>query len=143
LQPDYDVTRIVNEVKVTATGGTTQTATDNVSRGKFLRRTLSLTPALTTDTAALNQAQYELMLRKDPQLRVDSLKVVPSADANLWAYALGLELGDKVTVEHTTGAASTITAETLSRGCFVESVAHTVGADLAAWQTTFNCRLLR
>jgi hypothetical protein len=43
-----------------------------------------------------------------------------------------------VTVEHTTGAASTITAETLSRGCFVESVAHTVGADLAAWQTTFQ-----
>jgi hypothetical protein len=44
-----------------------------------------------------------------------------------------------VTVEHTTGASSSITAETLTRGCFVERpISHTVGADLAAWQTSFQ-----
>jgi hypothetical protein len=94
LQPDYDVTRIVNEVKVTATGGTTQTATDDVSRQKFFRRTLSLTPALTTDTAALDQARTSWRSAEGSgSLRFDSLKVVPSAERTCGPYALGLELG--------------------------------------------------
>lgn len=138
LVPDYDVTRIVNEVKVTRTGGATQTATDTTSRQNFLRRSLSLTPALTTDAAALDQATFELYLRKDAALRFDSLTVQPSANTLLWPFALGLELGKKVTVEHTTGANSTITPETLTQGCFIEAVSHTVGADLADWQTTFQ-----
>lgn len=139
LVPDYDVTKIVNDVKVTATpGGTTQTVADETSRRNYLRRTLSLTPALTTDAAALNQAQFELHLRKDPALRFDSLTVKSSANALLWPFALGLELGQKVTVEHTTGANATIVAQTLSQGCFVEAVSHTVGADLADWQTRFQ-----
>lgn len=138
LQPDYDVTRVVNEVKVTRTGGTTQTATDATSRKNNFRRSLTLTPDLTTDTAANDQAYYELYLRKDAALRFDSLSVKGSANNLLWPFALGLELGQKVVVEHTTGANSTITPQTLSQGCFIEAVSHTVGADLADWQTTFQ-----
>jgi hypothetical protein len=138
LVPDFDVTRIVNEVKVTRTGGVTQTASDGQSIQAFLRRTLSLTPPLTTDTEALVQAQFELALRKDAELRFDKLTVMPAGYTSTWPHALGRELGDKITVEHTTGASSAITAETLSQTCFIEAIDHTVGADFAKWETSFQ-----
>jgi hypothetical protein len=82
---------------------------------------------------------FEVMLHKDAALRFASLTLTPAdSTGNTWPFALGLELGQKVTVEHTTGASTSVTAQTLSQPCFIEAVSHSVTADLATWQTTFQ-----
>jgi len=123
LQPDFSVDRVVNEAKVTRNGGTTQTASDGMSRQKYRRRTMSLEPPLVSDTSALNRANLEVKLRKDPRLEFDAVVYKPIADDNSWPHALGRELGDRVALERTPGADG-VTSETISRSCFVESIEH-------------------
>lgn len=136
LHPDFDVDRIVNEVTVTRDGGVAQTASDGRSRTIYFRRSLSLTPPLLTDAEALDQALFEVTLRKDAALRFDQITVRPEGNMGTWPYALGLELGDKVTVERTPGSFDAITAETISQQCFVEAVEH--AASPAMWETRFQ-----
>jgi hypothetical protein len=139
LEPEFmDVARILNEVKVTRDGGTVQTATDAASRQHYLRRTLALTPPLTTDAEAMDQAQFELILHKDPAVRFTSMSVRPAGNDQTWPLALGLELSDKITVQHASGASASIVAETLTQPCFVEAISHTATADLTTWQTAWQ-----
>lgn len=136
MQPEFDVERVFNEVIVTRTGGTAQTAVDEASRERFFRRTLPLTPPLTTDADAEQRAHYELHLRSAPQLEFTRLSLKPQAHTASWPYALGLELGDLVTVERTPDSTTAITAETTVRDCFVEAIQHQ--ASPGEWVTSFQ-----
>lgn len=136
LEPTFDVDRLINEAIVTRPGGTPQSATDANSREKYFRRTLSLTLPLVTDAEAASRAEYEVTLRSEPHLEFTRLAVKPQADAATWPYALGLDIGDRVTVERTPGSFDPIPVETIIQDCFVESVAHQVTPSewVTAWQ---------
>lgn len=137
LLPSMDVTRVVNEVTVTATpGGVTQTADDGVSQKQNFRRTLALSPPLVTDAAAADLSQYELWLHKTPLLRFDALTVMPQGNSSTWPHALGRELGDKVTVERTPATRPAVTSETITRQVFIEAIHHT--GTPGSWQTSYQ-----
>jgi hypothetical protein len=135
LLPDIDAARVYNEITVTRTGGTAQTAVDGISQQRYFRRSLTLTPALLTDAEALDQASYELTLRKDARMRFLSVEIKPQADGNAWPHALGREISDQVTVERTPASIASITSQTIIRSCFIEAVTHTV--DPQQWVTSF------
>lgn len=136
LTPDFDVTKVINDVTVTATGGIAQNAVDDASVGRFFRRSRSLSLPLTTDVDALERANYELFLHSQPSLRFDTLMVRPQGHPNTWPYALGLELGDCVTVVRTPQTTPAVESQTITRQCFVEAVEHHV--DPNVWETTFQ-----
>lgn len=134
LLPDFSIDQVANEVIVTRTGGSPQTATAPSNVG--VRRTLPLTLMLTSDADALLRAQFELVLRKDARLEFTNLTVRPQGQDAAWPYALDLELSDKVTVERTPDSGDAITAETINRTGFIEAVAH--DAAPGTWTTVYQ-----
>lgn len=136
LAPEFSIEQVANEVIVTRTGGTAQTATDPASSARYGRRTLALSLSLTTDAFAFERAGYELSLRKDPRLEFTNLTVQPAAQDAAWPFSLGLELSDRVTVERTPDSVDAITVETIDRDGFVEAVQHTAGP--AQWATRYQ-----
>jgi hypothetical protein len=137
LTPSFDADHLYNEVKVTAVGGTTQTATDSTSQTKYFRRTLSLTPLLQTNNEALDEATYLLARYKDPLLRFDQIVLDGFADDNLWPQVLGRELSDRVTVVRTPSTHPVTATETITKDVFVEKVSHVINPSLV-WTTTYQ-----
>lgn len=135
LHPDMDAARVFNDVTVTRTGGTAQNATDAVSQVRYLRRSMSLSPPLVSDGDALNQASYELALRKDARLRFEQLVFKPQGQDAAWPHALGREISDKILVQRNP-ATRTSTAQQISQSCFVESIQHDITP--GEWTTTFQ-----
>jgi len=141
LQPDCDVTRIVNDVTVTRDGGTAQNAVDNASRQTYWRRSLQLTPPLVSDTEALDQANYELVLHRATggprqMTRFDRIGLNSQANDNSWPHALGREISDRVTVVRTPGTTPAGTSETITKDCFIEAIEHTWSPGV--WDTAFQ-----
>lgn len=136
LLPEFDVEQLANEVIVTRTGGTPQTARDTASIARYGRRTLTLSLPLTTDEEALDRAAFELTLRKEPRLEFTRLTVKPQAQPAAWPFALGLELGDRVTIERTPDSVASIVPETINREGFVEAIQHDLTPN--EWITSFQ-----
>jgi hypothetical protein len=109
----YDVDRVYNDVIVTRVGGSAQTAEDATQQTKHFTRTLAVSDlpldhvdgATAAEAEALAQAQWLLARYKSPQMRVESLTLLPFGDDALWPYSLGLEIGDVVTVQRTPAGA--------------------------------------
>jgi len=99
--PVYDDSELYNEVICTRKGGTAQTAEDTTSQLDYFERTLEETDLLvTTDAEMADRANWMLSRRKDPRWRLDTLTLDPEGDDALWPIVLGLELGDRITVNH-------------------------------------------
>jgi hypothetical protein len=126
---------VYNEVAVTRTGGTRQSATDSPSVDDFFGRTYSVTSLpLTSDTEALSWATFVLGRVKDFTVRVDGLAFDPPvAPAASWPVALGLDLGDTVAVAYRPDTGGEID-ETLT----VERIAHTFSAEAGDWTTAYG-----
>ena len=136
LQPDFAIDRVANEVIVTRTGGTAQTASDAASRRKYRRRTLALSVDLTSDAEAYQRAGFEVALRKEPKLEFTALTVKPTGQDFAWPHALGRELSDRISVQRTPGSTPAVTAETINRDVFLESTQHRVAP--GRWDTTYQ-----
>jgi len=136
LRPDMDVMHIANEVTVTGVTGNPQTAEDPQSRSRFFRRTLSLSPPVLTDADALSRAYFELLLRKEPKQRYDSITVQPQSNDNLWPHALGREISDRVTVVRTPGMTPAGMSETTTKSVFIEEITHFIAPQ--RWETSFQ-----
>jgi hypothetical protein len=131
--PPADLT-IANDIQATRAGGTLQEVTDAASVGRYLfKRTYARSDLLlTTDTEALNWAQYVAWITAAGNPEFDSITLIPSADPDgLWPLALGLRIGDRIQVwRRPPGMASPIT-----RDCLIRGITHTIGA--GTWETTF------
>jgi hypothetical protein len=136
LQPDMDAARVFNDVTVTATpGGTAQNATDATSQLRYLRRSMNLSPPLVTDSDALNQATFELALRKDARLRFEQMVVKPQGQEACWAHALGREISDKILVQRLPATRLGANGQ-INQSCFIESIQHDIKP--GEWTTTFQ-----
>lgn len=138
IDPAFDDTQIWNDVRVTADGGTEQTASDTTSQTAYFTRTLSKSGLIiggpSPDAEALSAAQWLLANYKDPALRFRSITVSGHSDDSVWSYALGLEISNRITVAYTPPPASTVTQE-----CYIESVQHKQSHGY--WETTWQLSL--
>jgi hypothetical protein len=115
---DDDPTLVVNDVDVTRPGGVTQRASDATSMGRYFDAPLSLTPNLASDWEALDVATWTVQQYKDAHQRIQSLTFTPAANPALWACALNIQQGDRVTVKRRTSAGLT-----MSLDFYVEQIA--------------------
>lgn len=137
LAPSFDADHLYNEVNVTRTGGTTQTAFDATSQTRYYRRTLNLTPLITTDVEALSAAQWLLYRYKDAQLRFDSVTLDGFTDDNLWPQLLGREISDRITVVRTPATHPVTAVQTITKDVFIEAVTHSI-TPAVIWTTSYQ-----
>jgi hypothetical protein len=145
LQPSYDDSQIWNDVRVTAAGGTEQTASDSTSQTTYGQRTLSKSGLILADASgfggataneeAANAAGWLLAIYKDPALRFTSLTIRGVATpATLWLQILNRTISDRITVlKRPPGGGAAISQE-----CFIESVEHQIGENVDDWRTTWQ-----
>ena len=96
---DYDSTHLGNVVQVTqAETSQVFTATDAVSIAAYFPRTLTRTVNSASSGECQDAASYLLSRYRQPQPRVDSIKLHPGANPALWPVCLSLELGTRIRV---------------------------------------------
>jgi hypothetical protein len=128
----FDDTTLINDVSVTREGGTEQNVFDQDSIDKYFLHSGEREGILVeTDTEALNQAQGILATRKDPEIRIDSIKLNLYDDANPNKPLAGvdIELLDGVTVTKTMPGSTTLTQASL-----VNAIHHDITK--SSWNTT-------
>lgn len=128
----FDDTTLINDVSVTRAGGTEQNVFDQPSIDKYFLHSGEREGILVeTDTEALNQAQGILATRKDPEIRIDSIRLNLYDDANPNKPLAGvdIELLDGVTVTKTMPGNTTLTQASL-----VNAIHHDITK--STWNTT-------
>lgn len=132
LQPKYDDEFLRNDIELTRTGGTQQTAEDATSQTSYGKRTLSRTELLLTgDTEVLSQAQYLRSRYKDPALRTRTLQVHPQSDETvLFPIVFTLGISDRITLR--------LNQASIDRDYHLESVRHDVVANKLEWVTQYQ-----
>jgi len=131
----YDDQTIVNEARVSRSGGTVQVVTDVTSQTKYLRRTRVVDGLLNqSDQTSLDLANWIVNHYKDPFMRATDLALEPSAgnDTTHFPQVLGRELMDRVTVRRrpqNLGSA-------IDQDAVIEGIAHDVTA--VEWKTRWN-----
>jgi len=105
----YDDTELANSVTFTREGGQPQTASDSASIDEYFLRSLDRSNlVMETNATALTRATQVLNYRKQVRLRVDSLTLDLSQDADRIEAGLSLELGDPIVVRKTMAGGSHI-----------------------------------
>lgn len=140
-KPSYSADLIKNDIHITATGGSEQTASDATSQLQYWQRSYVRSGLLIGDASgvggstknaeALNLAQWILYNNKDALLRIDAITVSGDNDAGIWPSQLGGEISKRVRVKWTSPSGSTITQD-----CYIEAIKHrkTPQTWLTTWQ---------
>ena len=117
---DYDPTLVFNDVQVTRDGGVTAvggTAAARTSSVKsYGKRSYAVTINIASDQEAQDHADWVFAGHAQPSQRVATLTIKPSANPALWPVALGIRIGDRVTVKRRTSAF------TMSSDFFIEHI---------------------
>lgn len=125
---DNDPTFVFANVQITRNGGSvarggTQAQIVAAAR-KFFGRSYAIGADFETDTQAQDYADFVFNTHRAPLLRVSSITIDPSANPALWATALRLEVGQRVTVKRRAKAANAGAGITMSADYFIETVIH-------------------
>ena len=129
IKSSYDDEKIVNTAQRTRSGGTTQIAVSADSVDRFGSNVLVQSGTLNTqDSDVLSIAEQITVANDIPQTQIESLSFAPRENVNLWAKALGLDLGSFVEASVTTTVSTTETYE-----LFIEKIKHTVDARNKIW----------
>ena len=130
IRTAYDDNKIINTVQRTRTGSSnTQIAIDSDSINRFGTHVLTETNTLNIqDSDAASIAEQKVVANSIPQTVVEQLAFRPQQDPNLWAKALGLDIGSFVEAKVTTPS-STIETYDL----FIERIKHKVDARNKTW----------
>lgn len=101
--PEYTDELIRNEATISRADGVAQTYRDQASIDEYLINSYTRDGLFhDSDALSLYAAQYIVNISKDPQLRIQSLTVMPKHDpATLFPLLLALELGDWITIQET------------------------------------------
>lgn len=131
-----DQQRIRNPVSATRSGGVTFTAQDlTLIEEKYGDRAWSAPVAYdSADNVMADRSAYFLSRYKDLTSRVAAFQIVPRLNpSGLWPKALGLAIGDRITVNRTPlGDGAEISLEQI-----IEGVTHTFSP--MNWTTTYRC----
>ncbi len=104
VEPDIifqlDRTFIRNDITGSRPGGAVQRVQDATSQRQHRRITepSALTINLPDDDAVLNALQWRLFHLKQPAVRIPQCSIKPVTSPALWPWALGLEVGDQITL---------------------------------------------
>jgi hypothetical protein len=131
LLPSLDDSYIFNDVRMTRTGGTEQSASDATSQDAYGKRTHSQADLLlTSDTEALSMAQYLVSRYKAPSMRASSITVLPDkAPADLFPKALGYDISKRITLR--------LNHAYINEDYHIEGVQHDYVAG-GAWETRWQ-----
>ncbi len=131
----YSKERIKNYVTVNNEGGITELRYDPASLTQYRYRPYTTSTILEDPGDVASTADYLLAKAKDAVPRVETLVIEPQQDDDLWQYALGLEIGDKVTtiIRPPGTPASTITSDGV-----IERIEHSYSAEAMRWTTVFR-----
>jgi hypothetical protein len=137
IQRASDDTVIVNDVQATRVGGNLQEATSQTSITQYLfPRTYARTDLIhTSDSDALNWAQYIVYIGRFGESRFDSVKINPLADpVNLWPQVLGREIGDRIQV----WVRPPSVPVPIHKDCFIVGIQHDWNSADSTWLTTWT-----
>lgn len=115
---------LYNRVVTTRNGGSSFTATDSASIGKYLTKTLDIDGLLvSTDAQAKDIGTNLLAKYKEPELRFSEVSTVIEANTATFTGVVSLEIGKTVNVKKTylTGAPASVT-----RTCVVQGLSHRI-----------------
>lgn len=130
----YDDSLVKNVISAQIINGETQSVQDSASISSYLRHTYNTTGLwLNRDSDAFHWCQWIAEQYLEPELRIESITVLPQSDDALWPVVLGLEIGDLVTVSHITKGGFTI-----DRSLFVEGISHSTTASPQKWTTKLS-----
>ncbi len=94
----YDVQDIINESRVTPSGGAEQIAVDASSQSTYGVRARVRSLLLTSTTEAADRAAWEVAQNREAQIRFDAVTTSGLRDSAMWDELLGLDLSDRVEV---------------------------------------------
>ena len=104
FKPIFELTKqsVLNDVRLTRSGGTEQTSSDAVSDLKYGTRSLVESGILLlTDGVIQDQADYLVSRFKDATMRLRGVRIFPAAKPlSLFPQVLGREIGDRITVRY-------------------------------------------
>lgn len=128
---DLDDADLWNEVEVTPSGGTPETASDAASKLAHYTRRLNRDILSSSQAEALSAAQYLLALYADPSPRIPQVELIGASDTSKWPTILGAEISDRFTWIRRA------VAHEIEQDVFVERYADSVapGRD---WRVTFQ-----
>jgi hypothetical protein len=136
LTPRFDDTLIINQARLTRTGGTEQVAQNVASAVKYgtaatnFRTRSESDVLLTTDNEVLDLAGWTVNTYGEPAQRIEALQD-NAMGHDLWDQVLVRELADPVLVEqHHTGA------DPISQKSVIEGISHAVSP--GQWRTSVN-----
>lgn len=132
LEPKYSDDFLLNDIRMTRSGGTQQSAEDATSQTAYGKRTLSRTGLLlTADTEVLAQAQYLRSRFKDPVLRSRVLQIHPQADkSNLFAKVFTYDISTRITVR--------LNQASIDKDYHIEGVSHDYVRATQEWITKWE-----
>jgi len=140
----YDGSLTKNIYSYAAVGGATQTVTDEVSRSLYGDRAEARSDLLcTSDADVATLAASDLALSKVPEMRVESVTVLPRAESDAaiaapltqWDRLFGnsLRSGCKIVMDKRIG---TSLPTTLERYCLIQGINHNITID--NWSTSYE-----
>ena len=132
LVPDMDAKSILNDVRITRSGGVEQTASDATSQSDYGKRSLARSGLLMiSDAEADSQADYILSLYKDAALRVKAISIRPQGDpGNLWPKVLGYDISTRITL--------VLSPAGISKDYHIEGISHRASAPEGTWETRWE-----
>jgi hypothetical protein len=98
LQFEMDDDRIINEVTYKRKNGLEGVLKDQASIDAYGRKSTSIELSVTSDQAIQDAAYTLLNNYAQPMVRCDSVTLKASATPNLFLVALGVEIGDRITL---------------------------------------------
>jgi hypothetical protein len=134
VQPAYDGDLLVNIAAWSRVGGTTQTATDEISRALYRdKRDTSKTNLMcSTDLQVATLAQFFIQRFSKPEDRIASVQIKPRNNPTvLFPAVLSREVRDLVRARRRPPGGITIT-----RDCHIAGISHEIDGD--NWVTTFT-----
>lgn len=120
----YGSELLYNRVVTVRNAGSTFTASDATSIGKYLTKTLTIDDLLvSTDSQAQDIGTALLAKYKEPELRFSEVSTVIEANTATFTGVVALEIGKTVSVKksYLTGTPSSVT-----RTCIVQGISHTI-----------------
>ena len=133
LGHEYDDARVINDARVTRTGGVTQRVSDSTSKDTYGARSVSVEIAAESDNDAFDRATAIVYKYKDAKARFTSVAVSPrSAPSTLFPVVRQREVGDRISVRRLpVGTGSAFTKELT-----IEGVQHAFDVD-GNWVTSY------
>ena len=132
----YGKSGIYNEVIVTTASGTAVTKTDTDSIAYYTTKTLTRSNVLCPASEAAAMAQFLLLRRMQPQLRINNLTFHPDQEILEWQDVLQRELSDRCTIRRRPDKGLHPTNPTLlEQESHIEGIRHSVSFVRDTW----NC----